>query len=209
MGAGSSGGVVGALSPHVPENWNDEEGVSVGQFADGGRLVGARSRRRRGWLSGYGRLGRLQPLADAAAVELARARGAEAEGLWRGAAAWRVVRATGAAWEPVSASGWLVADDLSARLHPRLACAALVAAIGRAGGEVVVGAAEEVGPVVWATGAAGLAALGADMGRDMGGAEKGQAILLRHAAPGSAAAFGGWAACGAACRWNGRGGVHV
>ncbi|GLS85272.1 oxidoreductase [Cypionkella aquatica] len=182
VGAGSSGGVVGALSPHVPENWNEKKAFQLESLlmaAGWWAAVEAAS----GLVSGYGRLGRLQPLADQAAVDLARARGVSAEGLWRGQAAWRVVAATGAAWEPVSPSGWLVADDLSARLHPRLACAALVAAIRAAGGDVIVGAAEEVGAVVWATGAAGLAELGADLGCDIGGAEKGQAILLRHAAP--------------------------
>ncbi|MFC3182962.1 NAD(P)/FAD-dependent oxidoreductase [Cypionkella sinensis] len=182
VGAGSSGGVVGALSPHVPENWNEKKAFQLDSLlmAEGWwREVEAAS----GLRSGYARLGRLQPLADEAAVALALARGAEAAELWRGQAAWRVVAATGAAWEPVSPSGWLVADDLSARLHPRLACAALVGAIRAEGGEVIMGAAEDAGPVVWATGASGLAELGADLGRDMGGAEKGQAILLRHAAP--------------------------
>lgn len=182
IGAGASGGVVGALSPHVPENWNAKKAFQLDSLlmASGWwAAVEAAS----GLASGYARVGRLQPLADAAAVDLARARGAAAEELWRGQAVWRVVQATGGAWEPASASGWLVEDSLSARLHPRLACAALVAAIEQAGGEVVLGEADEIGPVVWATGAAGLAALGADLGRDMGGGEKGQAILLRHAAP--------------------------
>ena len=183
IGAGSSGGVVGALSPHVPENWNEKKAFQLESLlmAEGWwRGVEAAS----GLGSGYGRVGRLQPLPNAAAVELAQVRGRGAEALWRGAAVWRVVPATGGAWEPASASGWLVEDTLSARLHPRLACAALVAAIRGAGGEVVVGEAEEVGPVVWATGAAGLAALGIDLRREMGGGEKGQAIRLKYPAEG-------------------------
>jgi len=33
-GAGASGGIVGALAPHVPENWNDKKAF---QLASGGR----------------------------------------------------------------------------------------------------------------------------------------------------------------------------
>jgi glycine/D-amino acid oxidase-like deaminating enzyme len=183
VGAGASGGLVGALSPHVPESWNGKKAFQLDSLlmaADWWRGVEDAS----GLVSGYGRVGRLQPLADQAAVDLARARGGAAARLWRGVASWRVVAATGAAWEPFSASGWLVQDDLSARLHPRMGCAALVAAIRGAGGEVVLGETAAVGPVIWATGAAGLAALGADIGREIGGAEKGQAISLRYPAAG-------------------------
>lgn len=181
VGAGSSGGVVGALSPHVPESWNVKKAFQLESLLMAAGWWGA-VEAASGMVSGYGRVGRLQPLADQAAVDLARARGVSAEGLWRGEAAWRVIAATGAAWEPFSPSGWLVEDDLSARVHPRMGCAALVAAIRAAGSEVVVGEAEEVGPVIWATGVAGLEALGLDLGRVVGGGVKGQAILLRYPA---------------------------
>ena len=49
-------------------------------------------------------------------------------------------------------------DCLSARVQPKMGCAALVAAIEAAGSEVVMGEADEVGPVIWATGVAGLLA---------------------------------------------------
>lgn len=181
IGAGSSGGVVGALSPHVPENWNEKKAFQLDSLLMAAGWWGA-VEATSGLVTGYGRVGRLQPLADQAAVDLARTRGLSAEGLWRGQAVWRVVPATGAAWEPASTSGWLVEDSLSARLHPRLACAALVAAIKAAGGEVVLGEAEDIGPVVWATGVAGLVALAADLRREIGGGEKGQAIRLRYPA---------------------------
>ncbi len=181
VGAGSSGGVVGALSPHVPESWNAKKAFQLESLLMAAGWWGA-VEAASGLVSGYGRLGRLQPLADQAAVDLAWARGVSAEGLWRGEAVWRVVAASGGAWEPFSPSGWLVSDDLSARVQPRMGCAALVAAIEGAGGEVVVGEAEEVGPVVWATGVAGLEALGLDLGRVVGGGVKGQAILLRYPA---------------------------
>jgi glycine oxidase len=153
VGAGSSGGVVGALSPHVPEAWNPKKAFQLESLllADGWwAAVEAAA----GLSSGYGRLGRLQPLADAAAVDLARARAAGAEKLWQGRAEWRVVPATGGAWEPASPSGWLVEDTLSARIAPRMALQALVQAITAQGGEVLREG-EEAGPVVHATGFAG------------------------------------------------------
>jgi glycine/D-amino acid oxidase-like deaminating enzyme len=76
----------------------------------------------------------------------------------------------------------VVRDTLSARIAPRRALAALAAAIRSRQGEIRDEGGDE-GPVVWATGIAGLAALGADLGRDIGGGQKGQALLLRHAAP--------------------------
>lgn len=183
VGAGSSGGLVGALSPHVPENWNPKKAFQLESLLMAESFwqgVSAAS----GLPTGFGRVGRLQPLADAAAVELARKRGETARTLWQGRAEWRVVPATGAAWEPHSPSGWLVEDTLSARLHPRLAATALVAAIFAAGGELVLGDATQEGPVIWATGLAGLRDLSADLGRPMGDGVKGQAISLRYDATG-------------------------
>ena len=182
IGAGSSGGVVGALSPHVPESWNEKKAFQLASLLmaeSWWAAVEAAS----GLATGYGRVGRLQPLADAAAVDLAHARSLSAGDLWQGRAEWRVVPATGTAWEPVSPSGWLVEDTLSARLHPRLAVAALVAAIRAVDGEVMVGDAVDEGAVVWATGVAGLEALTADLGRPIGGGVKGQALSLAYDAP--------------------------
>ncbi len=180
IGAGASGGVVGALAPHVPEQWNEKKAFQLDSLLMAGEwwagVEGAS-----GLVSGYGRTGRLQPLADARAVEVARARGAEAAGLWRGHAVWEVVSVAGD-WSPVSASGWMVRDTLSARVNPKAALAALAAAVVALGGEVVVGEGESAGPVVWATGVAGLGALSANVGREVGGAVKGQALLLEFSA---------------------------
>lgn len=188
-GAGSSGGLVGALSPHVPEAWNAKKAFQLDSLLMAGDWwagVEAAS----GLASGYGRVGRLQPLEDAAAVELARARAVTAAGLWQGRAVWRVVPAAGAAWEPVSPSGWLVEDTLSARLHPRMALEALVAALRARGGEVL-GEGEEAGLVVHASGVAGLAELSAALGRKVGAGVKGQALALRYEAREAAQLFAG------------------
>jgi glycine oxidase len=179
IGAGSSGGLVGALSPHVPEAWNPKKAFQLESLLMAGDWWAA-VEGVSGLPSGFGRVGRLQPLADAAAVDLARARSEGAKALWQGRADWRVVQARGAAWEPVSPSGWLVQDTLSARVSPQLGLAALVGALRAQGAEVVIGAAEEGGAVVHATGVAGLADLSQALGRTVGAGVKGQALALRH-----------------------------
>ncbi|MGB8624289.1 MAG: FAD-dependent oxidoreductase, partial [Paracoccaceae bacterium] len=121
-------------------------------------------------------------LADDRAIVLARQREDESAELWQGKAAWRV-RPTSdfTGWAPVSATGLLIHDTLSARLHPARACAALAEAIERLGGQIVCG--EDTphgGPVLWATGHEGLAALSDDLGQPVGNGVKGQALLLSH-----------------------------
>ncbi len=176
-GAGASGGLVGALAPHVPETWNDKKAfqfeslVMAEGFWAGVAEAGGVS-------PGYARLGRLQPVADDAALALARAREASAVALWQGRALWRVEAATGG-WCPPSPTGYVIRDTLSARLHPRRACAALVAALRCTGAEVLHEGVPR-GRVLWATGVAGLEKLSAARGRSVGNGVKGQAALLRH-----------------------------
>ncbi|MEC7670008.1 MAG: FAD-dependent oxidoreductase, partial [Pseudomonadota bacterium] len=88
-GAGSSGGIVGALAPHVPENWNDKKEFQLESLlmAEG---FWAAVEAAGGVTSGYGRTGRLQPVADEAAEGLAQARGENAKTLWKGRAKWGV-----------------------------------------------------------------------------------------------------------------------
>jgi glycine/D-amino acid oxidase-like deaminating enzyme len=119
-------------------------------------------------------------VADAAALARARDRALEAQALWQGRATWRVIPAAEAgAWAPQSPTGWLVADSLSARLHPARACAALAAALRATGAEVIEGGGTPgPEPVIWATGAAGLADLSADLGHEVGRGVKGQAAVL-------------------------------
>lgn len=177
-GAGSSGGLVGALSPHVPETWNPKKAFQLDSLlmaADWWAGVEAASDR----LSGYARLGRLQPLLDERAVEAARRREAEAAELWQGKAEWRVILATGAAWEPQTPTGWLIHDTLSARLSPRMGLAALVTALKARGAELVLGDGVETGAVIHATGAAGLAELSQAFDAPVGSGVKGQALSLR------------------------------
>jgi glycine oxidase len=177
IGAGSSGGVVGALAPHTPERWNEKK-----QFQFDSLIMAENYWRGveeiTGLSSGYARLGRLQPLGDARAVELARAREGEARTLWQGQAEWRVIADPGL-WRLESRTGQFVHDTLSARLHPARACMALAAAVEALHGEVTIGATEDSDvPTVWATGREGLADLSQELGRPVGNGVKGQAALL-------------------------------
>lgn len=177
VGAGSSGGNVGALAPHAPENWNDKKAVQRDALvqaeawwaavASAGRMV-----------PGYARTGRLQP-----AGALPPDRIAAARAHWRGFSMW-TTEAPAGPLVPSSAAGLWLADDFTARIAPRWALAALAAAIRTVGGVIDESAGPQTpdgveAPAIWATGAPGLAALSDDLGRPMGLGVKGQSALLR------------------------------
>ncbi|MEM8823859.1 MAG: FAD-dependent oxidoreductase [Pseudomonadota bacterium] len=173
VGAGASGGFVGALAPHVPEQWNAKKAFQLdsllmaeGWWAEVAEVGGGDP--------DYARTGRLQPIPDAAARTLAEARAEQAKTLWRGDATWGI-RPAPADWSPGTAE--VIHDTLSARLHPRRACAALAAAIRWKGGEIVTEGTPE-GAVIHATGWHGLTELRDIKGRPAGSGIKGQAIRL-------------------------------
>ncbi|MFS4580940.1 NAD(P)/FAD-dependent oxidoreductase [Phaeobacter sp. C3_T13_0] len=177
-GAGSSGGLVGALAPHVPENWNAkkqyqlESLLMAQEFWQAVEATGGVS-------PGYGRTGRLQPINDQRTLDLARQREGTAVELWQGKATWTVTKSeTLGAWVPPSATGFVVHDTLSGRMHPRRACTALVAALAAMGINVQAEAPDQ-GQVIHATGYAGLMDLNAVLDRPVGNGVKGQAALLR------------------------------
>lgn len=178
IGAGSSGGVVGALAPHVPESWNPKKQFQLESLLMAEAFF-ASVTRASGLPTGYARIGRLQPLADAAAVALAHQRSETARALWQDHAIWSVIPSPAGDWHPASPTGLVVHDTLTARINPRQTALAMVEAI-RTRGQVIIGDAPDDGPTVWATGIAGLADLSATMGRNVGAGVKGQAALLRY-----------------------------
>jgi glycine oxidase len=188
VAAGSSGGLVGALAPHVPENWNSKkafqfESLMMAEtfWSDVCALTGHDV--------GYARSGRLQPLADETAVALARQRAVTAAELWEGRASWDVIAAQGlGAWAPPSPSGYVVRDTLTGLVHPRRGTKALAEAIVRLGGSVSAEGTAK-GKVVWATGYSGLQDMTARHTRQVGTGVKGQAILLDYAAAGAPQLF--------------------
>ncbi len=176
-GGGASGGIVGALAPHVPDAWNDKKQFqfeSLIMAPDFWRDVDAAS----GLSSGYSQLGRIQPLADERAVEFAQKRFEGARELWHGKADWRVFDMNPApGWAPDSPTGFWAFDSLSARMSPRHAAASLATAILAQGGKIVTDAPMQ-GAAIWATGVAGLADLSATFDKPVGSAVKGQSALL-------------------------------
>lgn len=178
--AGASGGIVGALAPHVPENWNPkkqfqlESLLMAQEFWDTVQEAGGQS-------AGYARSGRVQPIADSSALSLAQSRATSAKALWGEAAQWLVRPVQSPDWSAHSPTGMEIYDTLSARIHPKQACMALVAALN-ASGVMVHPDGPSLGTTVHATGVAGLEALNAIHTRLVGAGIKGQAILLDHAA---------------------------
>ena len=182
VAGGASGGVVGALMPHAPERWTPLKAFQLRSLLSA-RTLWPEVEAASGRPTGYARAGRLQPVADEAALALARERGVAARALWRGEAEWEVVKAP-EGWGPASPLGLVVRDTLSAHLDPARACRALAAALCAMGVRIVPEG-PEAGPVLHATGHAGLAALSEGRPRAVGAPIKGQAALLAHDAAGA------------------------
>ena len=190
IGAGASGGTVGALAPHVPEPWNAKKALQRDALVAADRWwteIAAAG----GLDPGYARTGRLQP--GATTPE----RIAAARAHWRGFDLGTTA-APDSALVPDAPGGLWTLDDITARVAPRRALAALAAAISAKGGQIEERAgpqdpgahgAAHLGTVIWATGWQGLETLGADIGRPMGLGVKGQSALLDFAAPGAPQVF--------------------
>ena len=188
VAGGASGGIVGALAPHVPEQWNDKKAFQFESLLMA-ETFWADVAERSGMPTGYIRSGRLQPLADDAAVALARQRAVSAQDLWQGKASWAVIAAIPSdTWSPATPSGWVVRDTLSALIHPRDATQALAQAVRACGGEILREG-DALGKTVWATGWEGLQALTAQHHRQVGNGVKGQALLLAYDAAGAPQLF--------------------
>ena len=191
IGAGASGGVVGALAPHTPDSWNDKKQF---QFES---LIATESfwaevDSLSGLSSGYGRIGRLVALETEREHFLAQGRVKSAVDFWGNQAQWRVVPAGGDGdWAPASKTGFLAFETLSARIMPKDACASLAAAFVALGGEICVGTTTGKGAqaTVCCTGYEGLQALSQDLNAPFGKGVKGQGVLLAFPAAGQPQVF--------------------
>ncbi len=134
IGAGASGGVVGALSPHPPAAWNAKKQFQLDA------LMAAEAR----WAEvaevggvdpGWARIGRLIPLATPGARERALAAAEASTHLWPRPVSWSVIDSE-RSFAPEAALCGAVVETLSARIDPRRALAALRAALEASGVEI-------------------------------------------------------------------------
>ncbi len=135
IGTGASGGLVGALSPYVPEAWSVRKQFQLDA------LLGAATywqgvETLSGQSVGYGRIGRFIVLPDAYEAEKAVSRIEGAERLWQGAATWEILPETAMVASKAAPHG-VVFETLSGRINPRMATSALAAAIRNLGGEII------------------------------------------------------------------------
>ncbi len=194
VGAGASGGVMGALSPNVPENWSPKKQFQLDA------LLTAQSHWAEvdaisGLPSGYGRLGRIIPITNARGLEHAETRVEDAKSLWGGEAFWHVE-------DPAKFNGWIspeaapygvIHENLSARINPRLACLSLAKALRSKGCEIregwemtaindyqVTGPSGTIhaGAIVMAAGVACFPYLETLWGRNAGMGVKGQSAVM-------------------------------
>ncbi len=135
IGTGASGGLVGALSPYVPEAWSVRKQFQLDALLGAAAYwqgVEALS----GLSVGYGRIGRHIVLPNAYEAEKAISRVEGAARLWRGDASWDVLESTPMI-DPVAAPFGVVYETLSGRINPRAACAALACCVEKLGGQVI------------------------------------------------------------------------
>jgi glycine/D-amino acid oxidase-like deaminating enzyme len=192
-GAGSSGGIVGALTPHAPTRWRP---MMAFQFAALRALErrAAELRDLTGHDPGYRRTGRLVPVATERALERAEADLAAAPAVWGGAGRMCLLPPDAPSpFAPGLAPLGILHDDVSARISPRAYLATLAAALPP--GTVERARVSAIGPgpvaetadgpraaahIVHAAGWPGWALLPQEL---RGSGVKGQAALLRVDAP--------------------------
>lgn len=200
--AGASGGLLGALMAHMPDQWNDKKQFQLEALITLETEVMALEAET-GLSCGYRRSGRLIPLPKPHLRPLAERRVLAAEENWHLGArrfSWTVGDAPrDPSWlSPETCASGVVEDGLAARISPRALTAALVAAIdasryvrrvdglgvrhlGPSRAELSDGRDIAFGHAVVAAGTQSfdlLAALGPPLARPLGSAVKGQAALL-------------------------------
>lgn len=140
VGAGASGGVLGALMPHMPDRWNAKKQFQLDALVSLEAMV-ERLEAETGVFTGYRRCGRLMPLKDPKARAQAEERRSGAAAYWAGGTFdWRVVeRPPAPGWpSPDAMPHGAVSETLSARIDPRRLVETLAAALGASPGVTIV-----------------------------------------------------------------------
>lgn len=141
LGAGPSGGLLGALMPHTPDRWNPKKQFQLEALISlEGEIAALEAET--GMTTGYRRCGRLIPLPKEHLREIARRNALDAEQNWQVAGKdfrWSLIDAPPVAgWpdESMAFSG-AVFETLAARVSPRLLLKVLESAV-RASGRVTI-----------------------------------------------------------------------
>ena len=129
VGSGASGGLVGALSPHMPEKWNPKKAFQLDALLQA-QSFWSEIEAISSLPSGYRRTGRALPLRSERLRNQALVRAQEVPLLWQGQADWSVVDTLPGCAD--SSHGWVL-ETLSARLNPRQAVRALAQALRNKG----------------------------------------------------------------------------
>lgn len=201
IGAGASGGLLGALMPHLPDRWNAKKAFQFDALVSLEREITALEAQT-GLSAGYRRSGRLIPLPRPHHRDIACGHARDAQAVW-GPYAFEVLDAAPVAGWPAAGAmeSGIVHDRLAARISPRGLLAALAAALARLPNVTVMegaalarldpaagiahladGTTVTFGDCVLAAGVASfdlVAALGPPLKRPAGMAVKGQAALLK------------------------------
>ncbi len=190
IGSGASGGIVGALAPFTPDQWQAKKQYQRDALASAQKhwaIVDKLS----GIASGYGRIGRLSPIMDERTLKLAHIRTAEAGKNWRDFT-WDVIDSHSLLSADAAPFG-IIHDTLSARIYPSKACASLARACVQLGVEFrensrVMGfepgsvfgswGQAHATSIILAGGYEGFHLLDFHFGTQMGSGVKGQAALL-------------------------------
>ncbi len=202
---GASGGLLGALMPHMPDKWNEKKQLQFDALLSLEHEIAALETET-GLSAGYRRAGRLIPLPKPHLRKIANRHSAEAEANWNQQGvrfSWDVIEQSphGDGWpaSDTTAAG-LVSDTFAARVSPRGLTAMLIARLRQSArvtlqeGVAVTaidprassatlsnGGSVGFGHLIVAAGHASfplLSALGLSLVRPLGQAVKGQAALL-------------------------------
>ena len=207
IGGGASGGLLGALMPHVPVGWSEKKQLQFEALVELEELVG-QLEDETGLATGYNRCGRIMPIRTPRFLEQARVRAGASGDAWTSARRQFEMellapRAHGDWIAEDLAPYGLLWDTLAARIAPRQYMSALKASIaGRC--EIIEGwsfrefdladgranslsSSDRIvaGRVVLAAGHATYSLLEALTGTCLGGGIKGQALLLAARLPGT------------------------
>ena len=131
LGQGASGGLLGALMPHMPDKWNDKKQFQFDALLSlENEIAGLEAAT--GLSCGYRRSGRLIPLPKPHLREIALRHSADAEINWRDGERrfyWHVLDGSpDPLWvEPSFAGAGMVQDTFAARVSPRALVGALAA----------------------------------------------------------------------------------